>query len=72
MPSKSTQPTATRVLLLSIVRDAISLNSGAAKNRFDCKHLNKGCAAGYIAKYIAKTSTATRWMVSAIMKPMNC
>ncbi|EPK4539999.1 replication endonuclease [Serratia marcescens] len=27
---------------------------GAAKNRFDCKHLNKGGAAGYIAKYIAK------------------
>jgi len=27
---------------------------GAAKNRFDCKHLNRGGAAGYIAKYIAK------------------
>ena len=27
---------------------------GAAKNRFDCKHMNKGGAAGYIAKYIAK------------------
>lgn len=27
---------------------------GAAKNRFECKHLNKGGAAGYIAKYIAK------------------
>lgn len=27
---------------------------GAAKNRFDCKHLNKGGAAGYIAKYVAK------------------
>ncbi|CAI0931272.1 Bacteriophage replication gene A protein (GPA) [Serratia plymuthica] len=27
---------------------------GAVKNRFDCKHLNKGGAAGYIAKYIAK------------------
>lgn len=27
---------------------------GAAKNRFDCKHLNCGGAAGYIAKYIAK------------------
>lgn len=27
---------------------------GAAKNRFDCKHLIKGKAAGYIAKYIAK------------------
>lgn len=27
---------------------------GAAKKRFDCKHLNKGGAAGYIAKYIAK------------------
>ena len=27
---------------------------GAAKNRFDCTHLNKGGAAGYIAKYIAK------------------
>lgn len=26
----------------------------AAKNRFDCKHLNRGGAAGYIAKYIAK------------------
>jgi len=41
-------------VLLSIVCDAISLNSGAAKNRFDCKHLNKGGAAGYLAKYIAK------------------
>ncbi|EKN4862004.1 replication endonuclease [Yersinia enterocolitica] len=27
---------------------------GAAKYRFECKHLNKGGAAGYIAKYIAK------------------
>ncbi|MEX7635647.1 replication endonuclease [Serratia marcescens] len=27
---------------------------GAAKNRFEAKHLNKGVAAGYIAKYIAK------------------
>ncbi|HGH4789213.1 replication endonuclease [Serratia marcescens] len=27
---------------------------GAAKNRFEAKHLNKGGAAGYIAKYIAK------------------
>ncbi|WHZ42395.1 replication endonuclease [Rahnella bonaserana] len=27
---------------------------GALKNRFDCKHLNRGGAAGYIAKYIAK------------------
>lgn len=27
---------------------------GAQENRFDCKHLNKGGAAGYIAKYIAK------------------
>lgn len=27
---------------------------GAAKNRFDCKHLIKGKAAGYVAKYIAK------------------
>ncbi|WP_426785283.1 replication endonuclease [Rahnella variigena] len=27
---------------------------GAAKNRFDCKHMNRGGAAGYIAKYIAK------------------
>lgn len=27
---------------------------GAARNRFECKHLNKGGAAGYIAKYIAK------------------
>ncbi len=27
---------------------------GAVKNRFDCKHMNKGGAAGYIAKYIAK------------------
>lgn len=27
---------------------------GAAKNRFDCKHLNRGGAASYIAKYIAK------------------
>jgi hypothetical protein len=27
---------------------------GTAKNRFDCKHLNRGGAAGYIAKYIAK------------------
>ncbi|TYL43482.1 replication endonuclease [Dickeya sp. ws52] len=27
---------------------------GAWENRFDCKHLNKGGAAGYIAKYIAK------------------
>ncbi|MBS6146326.1 MAG: replication endonuclease [Klebsiella aerogenes] len=27
---------------------------GAARNRFQAKHLNKGGAAGYIAKYIAK------------------
>ncbi|UAK21187.1 replication endonuclease [Kluyvera sp. CRP] len=27
---------------------------GAARNRFEAKHLNKGGAAGYIAKYIAK------------------
>ncbi|HDW7094480.1 TPA: replication endonuclease [Yersinia enterocolitica] len=27
---------------------------GAAKYRFECKHMNKGGAAGYIAKYIAK------------------
>ena len=27
---------------------------GAEKNRFQCKHMYKGCAAGYIAKYIAK------------------
>ncbi|WP_212768924.1 replication endonuclease [Pectobacterium versatile] len=27
---------------------------GAATYRFECKHLNKGGAAGYIAKYIAK------------------
>jgi hypothetical protein len=27
---------------------------GAAKNRFEAKHMNKGGAAGYIAKYIAK------------------
>ncbi|HEI6800640.1 TPA: replication endonuclease [Yersinia enterocolitica] len=27
---------------------------GAAENRFECKHLKKGGAAGYIAKYIAK------------------
>ncbi|ARB85395.1 MULTISPECIES: replication endonuclease [Yersinia] len=27
---------------------------GAEKNRFECKHLKKGGAAGYIAKYIAK------------------
>lgn len=27
---------------------------GAQKYRFECKHLNKGGAAGYIAKYIAK------------------
>lgn len=27
---------------------------GADKNRFDCKHMNRGGAAGYIAKYIAK------------------
>lgn len=27
---------------------------GADKYRFECKHLNKGGAAGYIAKYIAK------------------
>ncbi|HIE4239390.1 TPA: replication endonuclease [Serratia marcescens] len=27
---------------------------GATKNRFEAKHLNKGGAAGYIAKYIAK------------------
>lgn len=27
---------------------------GAAKNRFKAKHMNKGGAAGYIAKYIAK------------------
>ncbi|MEL5452321.1 replication endonuclease [Serratia bockelmannii] len=27
---------------------------GAAKNRFQAKHMNKGGAAGYIAKYIAK------------------
>lgn len=27
---------------------------GAAQNRFDCKHMNRGGAAGYIAKYIAK------------------
>lgn len=45
---------------------------GAAKNRFDCKHLNKGGAAGYIAKYIAKTSTVTHWMASAIAKPASC
>lgn len=54
MPSKSTQPVMTRVVLLTTVFDAASLNCGAAKNRFDCKHLNKGGAAGYIAKYIAK------------------
>lgn len=27
---------------------------GAQEKRFECKHLNKGGAAGYIAKYIAK------------------
>ncbi|MGV8924792.1 MAG: replication endonuclease [Ewingella sp.] len=27
---------------------------GAQKQRFECKHMNKGGAAGYIAKYIAK------------------
>ncbi|UZX94729.1 replication endonuclease [Yersinia ruckeri] len=27
---------------------------GAEENRFQCKHMYKGCAAGYIAKYIAK------------------
>ncbi|TBL90123.1 replication endonuclease [Hafnia alvei] len=27
---------------------------GAQENRFECKHLNRGGAAGYIAKYIAK------------------
>lgn len=28
--------------------------AGAQQNRVDCKHLNKGGAAGYLAKYIAK------------------
>lgn len=27
---------------------------GAKENRFQCKHMYKGCAAGYIAKYVAK------------------
>ncbi|CNK75519.1 phage replication protein [Yersinia frederiksenii] len=27
---------------------------GAEENRFQCKHMYRGCAAGYIAKYIAK------------------
>ncbi len=35
-------------------RYATAEDGDAAKNRFDCKHLNKGGAAGYIAKYIAK------------------
>ncbi len=42
---------------------------GAARNRFQVKHLNKGGAAGYIAKYIAKISTVTRLMVSSITIP---
>lgn len=42
---------------------------GAARNRFQAKHLNRGGAAGYIAKYISKTSTAMHWMVSSITIP---
>ncbi|SUC35264.1 Bacteriophage replication gene A protein (GPA) [Providencia rustigianii] len=28
--------------------------AGAQKNRFECKHMNRGGAVGYIAKYVAK------------------
>ncbi|WP_024528232.1 replication endonuclease [Serratia fonticola] len=47
-----------RQRVIDIMRRYVMLEDGdergAAKNRFDCKHLNKGGAAGYIAKYIAK------------------
>lgn len=33
---------------------AMAEDGEVAKNRFDCKHMNRGGAAGYIAKYIAK------------------
>ncbi|UQQ17173.1 replication endonuclease [Salmonella sp. WGH-01] len=42
---------------------------GAARNRFQAKHLNRGGAAGYIAKYISKTSMAMHWMASSITIP---
>lgn len=44
---------------------------GAARNRFQAKHLNEGGAAGYIAKYISKTSMAMHWMVSSITIPAD-
>ncbi|AIM21179.1 replication protein A [Serratia sp. SCBI] len=44
-----------RQQVIDIMRRYATAEDGdAAKNRFDCKHLNKGGAAGYIAKYIAK------------------
>jgi hypothetical protein len=49
---------AMRQRVIDIMRDRAMKEDGdergAANNRFDCKHMNRGGAAGYIAKYIAK------------------
>lgn len=44
---------------------------GAAKQRFESRHLNQGGAAGYIAKYIAKILTAMRSTASSTTIPAS-